>query len=279
MTIAGDNYFGLEDKVVVAWGGTGTLIGIIAEGMALHGAKIILLGRDEVKGRERMQRIQEMDCSAELILADVSDCDGITSVRDEIYQRHGRVDVLINGAGGNKSFATVDGEKIKTFCDIEPDDWQEVFDLNYTWSIVNTSRIFGEKMIAQDGNSNIINVTSASAVLPLSKVVAYSAAKAAALNTTRYLAHEWAQYSIRVNALSPGFFPAKQNMSLIYIGGDPEKGLTERGQQIHDHTPMYRVGEPKELVGPSLLLASDHVNSFMTGEEMRVDGGFTQITI
>jgi len=152
-------------------------------------------------------------------------------------------------------------------------------DLNFTYSTKRTCQVFGDRMLAQDGTSNVINITSVSAMIPLSKVAAYSAAKAASLSLTYFLAREWAQKGIRVNAISPGFFPAKQNMTLIYNNGNPDDGLTERGKQIIGHTPMGRIGNAQELIGTALLLASDKASSFTTGHEMVVDGCFTNTTI
>src|SRR5262249_6181927 len=153
--------------------------------------------------------------------------------------------------------------------------WKDVFDLNLAGGVLLPCQVFGETMLARGGGS-IINIASGSAVLPLSRVVAYSAAKAAVVSLTKVLAREWGTKGVRVNAISPGFFPAEQNRALLFnADGSP----TERGRQIIEHTPMARFGQPQELAGAVVWLASARASSFVTGQNIVVDGGFTSVTI
>ena len=272
-----DELFNLRGKVVAAWGGTGALVSTMAKGLCAAGCTVIILGRNQERGNQVVAKCDAAGRSsggvAEFLQTDVSDLDQVIGARQHIYRTHGRVDVLLNGAGGNNPAATVGPDN--PFCGIEEAEMQVVMDLNYTHGTIHTCQVFGERMLTQSGTSNIINITSASAHIPLSKVVAYSAAKAACLSLTLFLAREWAEQDIRVNAISPGFFPAEQNMGLLYIDSDPQKGLTERGDQIIGHTPVGRVGKAEELIAATLLLASDAASPFTTGHEMIVDGCFT----
>jgi NAD(P)-dependent dehydrogenase (short-subunit alcohol dehydrogenase family) len=181
--------------------------------------------------------------------------------------------VLVNAAGGNNPKVTVTGEK--TVESITLADWRESFDMNLVGGALLPCQEFGPAM-AERGKGSIINIASVSAHLPLSRVIAYSAAKAAVLNLTQFLAREWALRGVRVNALTPGFFPAEQNRALLFqADGTP----TPRAQSILGHTPMGRFGEARELVGAAIFLASTKASSFVTGIDLRVDGGFLSQTI
>src|SRR5207302_6257802 len=161
------------------------------------------------------------------------------------------------------------------FCKLPLAAWQNVFDLNLVGGVLLPAQVFGESMLAA-GRGSVINIASMSGMTPLSRVVAYSAAKAAVINLTRFLAREWATKGVRVNAISPGFFPAEQNRAMLL---KPEGSYTERGSQIIGHTPMARFGDPEELAGAVVWLAARRASSFVTGTNIVVDGGFSAITI
>ncbi|MBI3865019.1 MAG: SDR family oxidoreductase, partial [Planctomycetia bacterium] len=187
--------------------------------------------------------------------------------------RFGTAGILINAAGGNRPDATLPPGS--DFCKLPLEAWRGVFDLNLVGGVLLPSQVFGEAMLAA-GRGSIINIASVSAGNPLSRVVAYSAAKAAVVSLTKFLAREWATRGVRVNAISPGFFPADQNRALLFnADGTP----TERGRQIIGHTPMARFGEAHELAGAVVWLASQQASSFVTGQNIVVDGGFTSVTI
>ncbi|HMO83369.1 MAG TPA: SDR family oxidoreductase, partial [Lacipirellulaceae bacterium] len=180
---------------------------------------------------------------------------------------------LVNAAGGNRPEATLPPGA--DFCQLPVEAWQNVFDLNLVGGSLLPSQVFGQRMVAA-GRGSIINIASMAGMIPLSRVVAYSAAKAAVINLTQFLAREWAQRGIRVNAISPGFFPAEQNRSLLL---NSDGSYTERGSQIIGHTPMARFGESYELAGAVVWLASARASSFVTGQNIVVDGGFSATTI
>jgi NAD(P)-dependent dehydrogenase (short-subunit alcohol dehydrogenase family) len=265
--------FNLTGETAAVIGGTGVLGGGMADALAGAGAKVAVLGRSEERGMERVRAIERAGGTAMFVSAEAMDPASLTRARDAVIKAYGGVTVLINGAGGNKQSATIPpgGD----FCKIPFDGWKEVFDLNLVGGAFFPCQIFGETMLAA-GKGSIINIASISAGLPLSRVVAYSAAKAAVLSLTLFLAREWATRGIRVNAISPGFFPAEQNRRMLL----KEDGTyTERGQAIIGHTPMGRFGDPKELAGAVIWLASPRAASFVTGQNIIVDGGFASITI
>lgn len=181
--------------------------------------------------------------------------------------------VLVNAAGGNRPEVNATPEH--PFESIRPDDWRAAFDLNLVGGALLPCQEFGAAM-ARQGKGSVINIASVSAHLPLSRVVAYSAAKAAVLSLTQFLAREWAPRGVRVNSITPGFFPADQNRALLL---NPDGTPTPRGRAIFDHTPMARFGDPSELVGAAVFLASPRASSFVTGADLRVDGGFLSQTI
>ena len=181
--------------------------------------------------------------------------------------------MLLNAAGGNQPQVTLSDDL--DFAAIATDDWQRCFDLNLGAGALLPCQEFGSAMAAQ-GRGSIINIASIAAHLPVSRVVAYSAAKAAVLNLTQFLAREWADKGVRVNSITPGFFPAEQNRRLLF---EEDGTPTERGQQILSHTPMDRFGRPEELIGAAVFLASDAASGFVTGTDIRVDGGFLATTI
>jgi NAD(P)-dependent dehydrogenase (short-subunit alcohol dehydrogenase family) len=268
-----NDLFNLEQETAVVLGGTGVLGGAMAEALAAAGARVAVVGRSEERGQERVRGIESAGGRAMFQAADALDRDSLARARDAIVGRWGAVSVLVNGAGGNKPEATIapGGD----FCKLPLTAWEAVFDLNLVGGALLPCQVFGETMLAA-GRGSVINIASMAAILPLSRVVAYSASKAAVLNLTKFLAREWATRGVRVNAISPGFFPAEQNRAMLL---KPDGGYTERGGQIIGHTPMGRFGEAHELAGAVVWLAAPRASSFVTGQNIVVDGGFSSVTI
>jgi NAD(P)-dependent dehydrogenase (short-subunit alcohol dehydrogenase family) len=265
--------FDLSEEIAVVIGGTGVLGGAIAEGLAEAGARVAVVGRNRDRGEERVRAIVAKNGRAEFAPGDASDRCSLEDCFDLISNRLGAPTVLVNAAGGNDPKVTVTAEK--KFEQIAMEDWRANFDLNLIGGVVLPCQVFGPRMIAK-GRGSIINIASVSAHLPLSRVVSYSAAKAAVLSLTSFLAREWAAKGVRVNSITPGFFPAEQNRALLFnADGSP----TARTQAIWGHTPMARFGEARELVGAAVFLASHAASSFITGTDIRVDGGFLSQTI
>ena len=265
--------FNLKNETAVVVGGTGVLGGGMADALAAAGAKVAVLGRSEERGNARVKAIQDAGGTAMFHTADALSRDSLAAARDAINDKLGSVSVLVNAAGGNRPDATLPPGA--NFCDLPQEAWQGVFDLNLVGGVLLPSQVFGETMLAA-GKGSIINIASMAGMIPLSRVVAYSAAKAAVINLTQFLAREWAMQGIRVNAISPGFFPAEQNMKLLF---NDDGTYTERGGQIIGHTPMARFGKPEELAGAVVWLASPLASSFVTGQNVVVDGGFASTTI
>lgn len=267
------NLFDLKDEVAVVLGGTGVLGGAIAEGFGTAGARVAVAGRSEERGMECVRRIEKAGGKAMFVQADAMSRESLVQCRDKVIKTWGNASILLNGAGGNKSEGTVapGGD----FWKLSLEGWNAVFDLNLIGGALLPCQVFGETMVAAKKGS-IINIASISSILPLSRVVAYSASKAAVLNLTQFLAREWATKGVRVNAITPGFFPAEQNRRMLL----KEDGTyTERGQAIIGHTPMGRFGDPQELIGAAVWLASPRAASFVTGQNIVVDGGFSSVTI
>jgi NAD(P)-dependent dehydrogenase (short-subunit alcohol dehydrogenase family) len=265
--------FDLTGEVAVVLGGTGVLGGALAEGLALAGAKIAILGRNRERGEARVARIRNSGGICEFFVADAMDTTGLAVAHQAAEAALGAPTILVNAAGGNDPKVTVTPER--PFESITLEDWQENFDLNLVGGALLPCQEIGAAM-ARRGKGSIINLASVSAHLPLSRVVAYSAAKAALLNLTRFLAREWAPRGVRVNSLTPGFFPSEQNRRLLFgEDGTP----TPRARSILDHTPMARFGEAREMVGAAIFLASPRAAGFVTGIDLNVDGGFLCQTI
>jgi len=268
------NLFDLSGQTAAVIGGTGVLGGAMAEALAGAGATVAVVGRDVGRGSERVRKITEAGGQAVFVPADAGDRDSLEAARQKIEELASAPSILVNAAGGNRPAATITPGS--DFCGMPVEAWKEVFDLNLVAGVLLPCQVFSPPMLAARRGS-IVNIASLSGILPLSRVVAYSAAKAAVINLTQFLAREWATSGVRVNALSPGFFPADQNRRLLYA----EDGVTpsERGRQILAHTPMSRFGSPQELGGGVIWLAAHAASSFVTGQNIVIDGGFTSTTI
>jgi NAD(P)-dependent dehydrogenase (short-subunit alcohol dehydrogenase family) len=265
--------FELRGEVAVVVGGTGVLGGAMARALGEAGAAIAVLGRDEERGRRRVEELEGCGVRAVFVRVDVLDRGSLESARECVLRELGSPTVLVNAAGGNRPEATIGpGED---FCRLPLEAWRSVFDLNLVGGVLLPCQVFGEVMV-RAGRGSIINIASMAGMTPLSRVPAYSAAKAAVLNLTQWLAREWAHCGVRVNAISPGFFPAEQNRRLLY---DEHGNYTERGRAIISHTPMRRFGEAGELGGAVVWLASSRASGFVTGQNIVVDGGFSSMTI
>jgi NAD(P)-dependent dehydrogenase (short-subunit alcohol dehydrogenase family) len=265
--------FNLQKEIAVVIGGTGVLGGAMADALANAGARVAIVGRNMERGSERVRGIEAAGGMALFQEADALDAASLARARDAIDRKWGAISVLVNAAGGNRPDATLPPGA--DFCRLPLTAWQSVFDLNLVGGVLLPCQVFGETMLSASRGS-IINIASMSGMIPLSRVVAYSAAKAAVINLTRFLAREWATRGVRVNAISPGFFPAEQNRTLLF----KENGsYTERGQQIIGHTPMARFGKAHELEGAVIWLAAERASSFVTGQNIVVDGGFSATTI
>ncbi len=261
--------FSLSGKTAIVTGGTGVLGGAIARGMAAAGARVGILGRRDARAVEVAQEIVASGGEAFPVPADVLDRNSLEAAKQLTLSQGGSVDILVNAAGGNVPAATVFEEL--TFFDLSREAFEQVVGLNLTGTLLAT-QVFCQPM-ARQGTGSVINISSMAAQQPLTRVVGYAAAKAAVDNFTRWLSVEFARVyapSLRVNAIAPGFFIGDQNRALLL---EADGTLTARGQQIIDHTPMARFGEPEELVGTALWLASD-ASRFVTGTVIPVDGGF-----
>lgn len=262
--------FALDGRVAVVTGATGVLGGAIGHGLAAAGAKVAIVGRRAERAAEVATSIRNQGGEALALPADVLEPTQLERARTTLLEEWGRVDILVNAAGGNTPEATVVGER--TFFNLSRDAIDTMLDLNLVGSIL-PSQIFGETMAGQ-GRGSIINISSMAAARPLTRVIGYAAAKAAIDNFTRWLAVELClKYGpgLRVNAIAPGFFVGEQNRSFLL---NPDNSYTPRGQQIISHTPMGRFGEPEELIGAAVWLCSDAAR-FVTGIVVPVDGGFS----
>jgi len=263
--------FEMKGKVAVITGAGGVLCGAMAKAIANAGAKVAVLDLIEAAAKKIADEIKADKGVAIAVTCNVLEKASLEAARKKIIDEFGKIDILINGAGGNKKEATTSPEM--SFFDIPPEAVRFVFDLNFLGTLLPT-QVFG-KEIAKSGKGVILNVSSMNAFRPLTKIAAYSAAKAAVSNFTQWLAvHLCQNYSkdIRVNAIAPGFFLTEQNRFLLT---EEKTGqLTPRGKTIIDHTPMSRFGVPEDLVGTTLWLLSD-ASKFVTGVVVPVDGGFS----
>ncbi len=254
-------------------GATGVLGGALAQGLALAGARVAVLGRNVARGQARVREIEKAGGLAEFFEADATSKDSLRKAHESIAEKFGLPTVLVNAAGGNDPKVTVTPER--PIESIEIEDWRMNFEMNLVAGVLLPCQVFGPSMCIA-GKGSIINIASASAKTPLSRVVAYSASKAAVLSLTKFLAREWATKGVRVNSITPGFFPAEQNRKLLF---NEDGSPTPRTQAIWGHTPMKRFGESEELVGACVFLAAHKASSFVTGSDLVVDGGFLSQTI
>ncbi len=268
------NLFSVEGKVVVITGGAGVLGKGIAGYLAEQGAKIVILDRDEAAGNKLVDGIKVKGGDATFFATDVMNKEVLDQNRADIIARYGKINVLLNAAGGNMSGATIPPDK--TILDLQIDAFKKVVDLNLFGTVLPTMAFLPE--LAKQEKGCIVNFASESALRPLTRVVGYGTAKAAITNFTKYLAAELAQKfgsGLRVNAIAPGFFITQQNESLLL---NPDGSFTDRSKTILAHTPFNRFGEPEELFGTIQYLISE-ASSFVTGTVAVVDGGFDAFSI
>ena len=255
-----DELFGLNDKVAVIVGGGGVLAGCMAEGLAEAGADIAILDLNLENARKKAEACTRKGVKAIAIKVDASQKADFERAEAEIVDKLGRVDIVINAPGINSATPVFE---------LTEEEWDRILAVNLK-SMLFSSQVFARRMIEMGQGGSFINISSASSGPPLSKVFTYGISKAGTNNLTQFLAREWAPHHIRVNAIAPGFFPAEQNRKIL---------TEERVNAIFNHTPMKRFGEASELIGATIWLASEKASSFVTGAIIRVDGGFTAMTI
>jgi NAD(P)-dependent dehydrogenase (short-subunit alcohol dehydrogenase family) len=266
-----DNLFNLEGKVALITGGGGVLAGAIGGGLARAGVKIVFADINKARAEEAAGVIRKTGSEAVGIASNVLDSASLEETRDFVLRSFGTIDILLNAAGGNMQGATIAPDK--TFFDLDIDDLDKVSELNLKGTVL-PSLVFGKVMSRQPKGGKIINISSMAAMQAITRVVGYSAAKAAVSNFTYWLAMEMAmkfEGKIRVNAIAPGFFIGNQNRDLLI---NPDGSYTNRGEKVIAKTPMGRFGEANELIGAVLYLVSD-ASSFVTGVVLPVDGGFS----
>jgi NAD(P)-dependent dehydrogenase (short-subunit alcohol dehydrogenase family) len=256
-----DELFSLDGKVAVTIGAGGVLGGSMAAALGRAGARVAVLDLVGEAAEEQAGRIRDtafVDCMG--LAVDATSRSDLSDALDRIVERWNRVDILLNAPGINSG---------TPFFEISREEWDRILAVNLT-SYFLASQVFGRQMVDQGGGGSVINISSASSGPPLSKVFTYSITKAGINNMTQFLAREWASHRVRVNAVAPGFFPAEQNRKLL---------TEERTKAIMQHTPMGRFGRPEELAGAVVWLASERASGFVTGSLVRVDGGFTAMTV
>lgn len=265
-----NNMFSLSGSVIVFTGGTGVLGSVLCRSLAHAGASVVVLGRNGEVAQQVASGIEKAGGQSLAIVANVLERAELEEARSRVIKQFGKIDILVNAAGGNKAGAVVPPEK--TFFDLSVDDFRSVVDLNLLGTLLPT-QVFGEAMAAQK-KGVVVNISSMAALRPLTRVGGYAAAKAAVSNFTQWLAVEMAMKfgeGIRVNAIAPGFFLTEQNRTLLT---NSDGSLTERGKSIVAHTPFGRFGDPRELSGTLIWLCSD-ASRFVSGIVVPVDGGFS----
>ncbi|MEI4769522.1 SDR family oxidoreductase [Psychrobacillus sp. FJAT-51614] len=265
----------LKARVAVITGGSGVLCSKMAHELARQGVNIAILNRTAEKGEIVASDIVKEGGIAISIETDVLSRESLVQAKEKILQQFGRIDILINGAGGNHSDAITDTElfdentKGKSFFDLDENGFSSVFSLNFTGTFLS-SQVFGKELLKAEAPT-IINISSMSSYAPLTKVPAYSAAKASINNFTMWMAVHFAEAGLRVNSIAPGFFITTQNKNLLL---DESGNYTARSQKIMEATPMKKFGQPEELLGALLFLIDESYSSFVTGTTLAVDGGF-----
>lgn len=255
------NLFSLEEKVAVVVGGSGVLGSEISLALSMAGAKVAVFYSGNKSGAEKcVSEIKNRGGIASVFKSNVRDEESINRSIEKVIKKWGKIDVLVNAPGVNSTTPIMD---------IDEAEWDKILDINLK-GVFWASRIVAKKMKELNIKGSIINISSASSNIPLSKVFTYSISKSGMNNMTRFLAREWAQDSIRVNAVIPGFFPAEQNRKIL---------TKERRDSIFTHTPMGRYGNSDELSGAIIWLASNNASSFVTGSLVTIDGGFTAMSI
>ena len=261
MTSFLEDQFGLKGAVAVVIGGSGVLGGSMAVALGRAGANVAVgFSGNADKAGNHARTITESGGSAITVKTDAGSESGLRKALAKVLETWGKVDIVVNAPGVNSPTPVFD---------IPDEEWSKIIDTSHR-GVFYSCRVFGKQMIEQKTGGSIINISSVSSELPLSRVFTYSISKAGVNNMTRFLAREWAPHGVRVNAIMPGFFPAEQNRKIL---------TEERRNMIFGHTPMGRYGEPHELSGALLWLASRNASSFVTGAIIPVDGGFTSMTI
>ena len=252
--------FELDGRVAVVIGGSGVLGGAICHGLAEAGAAVAVLGRSPERSAARAAALTADGARAVGIVVEATSPESVDAACRAVEEQLGPVDILVNAPGINST---------TSFFEIELEEWHRILDTNLT-SYFLACQVFGRAMVERGQGGTIINISSASGEIPLSRVLTYSVSKAGVNSLTRYLARELAQHHIRVNAIVPGFFPAEQNRAILD---------EDRLEAILRHTPAGRLGEPDELAGTAIWLASERASGFVTGALVPVDGGFLATTI
>ena len=256
-----EELFNLNGKVAVAIGAGGVLAGAMARGLGKAGAKVAVLDLNLENAEKVAASIKnEFKVDAMAVKVDATSKQDIQQSLETVLSAWGQVDILINAPGINSA---------TPFFEITEDEYEKIMKINLK-SMFLACQIYGKQMVDQGKGGSIINISSASSGPPLSRVFTYSVSKAGVNNLTQFLAREWALQRVRVNAIAPGFFPAEQNRKIL---------TQDRVESIFRHTPMNRFGEPEELVGAVIWLSSERASSFVTGAIIRVDGGYTAMTI
>lgn len=272
----------LKNKVIVITGGGGVLCSAFAKDLAAQGAKIAVLDLREEAAQVVVDEINAAGGTALAVGCNVLEAESLEAAKEKVNAALGTCDILINGAGGNSPLGTTTketlelcdiaekAEGVKTFFDLDAKGIEFVFNLNFLGTLL-TTQCFAKDMVGKQGAS-ILNVSSMNSYRPLTKIPAYSAAKAAISNFTQWMAVHFADVGIRVNAIAPGFFSTNQNKTLLF---NEDGSLTPRSNKIISHTPLRRFGTPEDLTGALLFLCDDEYSSFVTGIILPVDGGFS----